>query len=107
MRIVQISDLHLSSPSFVPDWAENVLSIVSSIGPDIVIVTGDLTDDGYAYEYDVAKTYIDRIEAENIMVVPGNHDARNEGYTLFEEIFQTRFPYYENHRVVILGIDST
>ena len=55
----------------------------------------------------MVKTYIDRIEAENIMVVPGNHDARNEGYTLFEEIFQTRFPHYENDRVVILGIDSS
>jgi len=107
MRIVQISDLHFSGPSFVPVWAENVLSIVGSMRPDVVVVTGDLTDDGYAYEYDAAKTYIDRIEAENIMVVPGNHDARNEGYTLFEEIFQTRFPHYEDDRVVILGIDSS
>jgi len=107
MRIVQISDLHLSGPNFVPAWAENVLSIVSSIGPDIVIVTGDLTDDGYAYEYDIAKRYIDRVETGNLMVVPGNHDVRNEGYILFEEIFQTRFPHYKNDKVTILGIDST
>jgi len=107
MIIVQISDLHLSGPSFVPDWAETVVSIISSIRPDIVVVTGDLTDDGYAYEYDVVKTYIDRIEAENVMVVPGNHDVRNEGDKLFEEIFQTRFPHYENDKVTILGIDST
>jgi len=107
MRIVQISDLHLSGPDFVPDWAENVVSIVSSIGPDIVIVTGDLTDDGYAYEYDIARRYIDRIETGNLMVVPGNHDVRNEGYKLFEEIFQTRFPHYKNDKVTILGIDST
>jgi len=106
MRIVQISDLHLSGLNFVPDWAENVLSIVGSIRPEVVVITGDLTDDGYAYEYDMVKRYIDRIEAENIMVVPGNHDVRNEGHVLFEEIFQTRFPHYENGRVVILGIDS-
>lgn len=107
MKIVQISDLHLSGPNFVTDWAENVVSMVSSIGPDIVVVTGDLTDDGYAYEYDIAKRYIDRIETGNLMVVPGNHDVRNEGYKLFEEIFQTRFPHYKNDTVTILGIDST
>ena len=107
MRIVQISDLHLASPSFVPDWAENVVSIIRSIAPDIVVVTGDLTDDGYAYEYDIAKAYIDRIETQNLLVVPGNHDARNEGHKLFEEIFQTRFPHYTNDKVTILGIDST
>ena len=107
MRIVQISDLHLESLNFVPEWAENVLSMVNSVGPDIVLVTGDLTDDGYAQEYDVAKSYLDRIEAENVMVVPGNHDVRNEGDKLFEEIFQTRFPQYKDDKVVILGTDST
>jgi len=107
MRIVQISDLHLAGPYSVPDWEENVLHIISSIEPDIVIVTGDITDDGYAQEYDVARSYIDRIEAENVMVVPGNHDVRNEGDKLFEECFRARFPQYRDDRVVILGTDST
>jgi len=106
MKIVQMSDLHISGPNFVPNWAENVLAIMTSVEPDVVIVTGDITDDGYVQEYDVAKRYIDRIEAENVMVVPGNHDVRNEGDKLFEEIFQTRFPHYKDDKVVILGIDS-
>ncbi len=107
MKIVQISDLHLTGLNFVPDWAENVLSIISSIEPDIVVVTGDITDDGYAQEYDIVESYIGRIEAGNVMVVPGNHDVRNEGDKLFEEVFQTRFPHYKDEKVVILGIDST
>ncbi len=107
MRIVQISDLHLESLNFVPEWAKNVLSMVNSVGPDIVLVTGDLTDDGYAWEYEIAKTYLDRIETKHLMVVPGNHDVRNEGDKLFEEIFQTRFPQYKDDKVVILGTDST
>ncbi len=48
MKIVQISDLHLSGLDVVPEWAENVVAMVNSVGPDIVIVTGDITDDGYA-----------------------------------------------------------
>ena len=107
MRIAQISDLHITGPNFVPDWGENVLAILSSIEPEVVVVTGDLTDDGYAYEYELVKTYLERIETENLMVVPGNHDARNEGYVLFEEIFKARSSYYENDKVMILGIDSS
>jgi len=107
MRIAQISDLHLSGLDVVPEWTENVVAMVNSVGPDIVIVTGDLTDDGYAYEYDMAKTYLDRIETEHLIVVPGNHDVRNEGDKLFEDIFQTRHPQYKDDRVMILGIDSS
>jgi 3',5'-cyclic AMP phosphodiesterase CpdA len=107
MRIVQISDLHLSGPNLVDEWAENTLAMVNSLQPDILVVTGDLTDDGYAYEYDAACDYIDRLKTDNLLVVPGNHDVRNEGYKLFEDVFRTRFPQYRDERVVILGIDST
>jgi 3',5'-cyclic AMP phosphodiesterase CpdA len=80
---------------------------VNSIKPELLVVTGDLTNGGYEHEYEEAKAYLDRIETKNKMVVPGNHDARNEGYMIFEDIFKTRYPCYENERVMILGIDSS
>jgi len=107
MKIVHISDLHLSGSNFVSEWGENVIDIMHSIYPELVVVTGDLTDDGYVYEYEIAKRYIDRIKTKNIIIIPGNHDVRNEGYKIFEEIFQTRFPCYKNEKFVVLGIDST
>ena len=107
MKIVHLSDLHLSGFSFMPEWGESVIKLVNSLSADMVIVTGDLTDDGYKYEYDIAITYLRRIEVENKLVLPGNHDARNEGYRLFEGIFGTRFPWYEDNSVVIQGIDSS
>lgn len=107
MKIVHISDLHVDCPNFVPEWGEKVIEMVNSIKPEILVVTGDLTDEGHEHEYEVAKAYLDRIEVENKIVVPGNHDARNEGYIIFEDIFKTRYPCYENERVVILGIDSS
>lgn len=106
MKIAHISDLHLSGPNFVLKWSENVIDILKSIKPEILIVTGDLTDDGYIHEYDIAKAYIDKIKIKDKIIVPGNHDARNEGYKIFEEIFRTRFPYYENDKIAILGLDS-
>lgn len=107
MKIAHISDLHLTGPNFVSQWGENVVDILSSMKPEILTITGDLTDDGYIHEYDIAKAYIDRIKIKNKIIVPGNHDARNEGYKILEEILRTRFPYYGNDQVVILGLDST
>lgn len=107
MRLVHISDLHVSGHNYVPEWGEKVLDTLSSMRPDIVIISGDLTDEGYPHEYDVARSYTDRIDVENKIVVPGNHDARNAGYSIFEEMFGTRFPYYENDDIAILGLDST
>lgn len=107
MKIAHISDLHLTGPNFVQKWGENIIDILSSVKPEVLVITGDITDDGYIHEYDMAKRYIDKIMIKNKIIVLGNHDARNEGYKIFEEIFGTRFPYYESDKVVILGLDST
>ncbi|MCK4637364.1 MAG: metallophosphoesterase, partial [Methanomicrobia archaeon] len=76
MKIVHISDLHLSGHNFVPEWGENVIDVMHSIDPEMLVITGDLTDDGYVHEYEIAKRYIDRIKTKNIIIVPGNHDVR-------------------------------
>jgi 3',5'-cyclic AMP phosphodiesterase CpdA len=107
MKIVHISDLHVVSPNFVYEWGEKVINMVNSAKPEILVVTGDLTDEGHEHEYVKAKAYLDRIKVKNKIVVPGNHDARNEGYVLFEDMFKTRYPVYEDEEVVILGIDSS
>ena len=58
--------------------------------PDIVICSGDLTTFGFKQEYREAKSYLDKIECEALVVIPGNHDSRNVGYVHFEELFGDR-----------------
>ena len=106
MKIAHISDLHITGSNFVKEWGENLIKMLNEMKPDIVIITGDLTDDGYEYEYDIVKEFLARIKSKKI-VVPGNHDARNKGYEIFEEIFGTRYPFYESSKIAILGIDSS
>lgn len=106
MNIAHISDLHITGVNFVEEWGENLIKILNKIMPDIVVITGDLTDDGYIHEYEIVKKYVDRIKSRKI-IVPGNHDARNKGYEIFEETFGTRYPFYENEKIAILGIDSS
>jgi len=107
MRIVHISDIHITSKHFFKDWGNRVIDIVNGKSPDVIVITGDITDAGYSYEYEIAEKYINRFKVKNKIVIPGNHDSRNGGYLIFEEMFGTRFPYFENELVKILGVDSS
>lgn len=107
MKIAHISDLHFLSSHFVSEWGKRVIEFINSLEPEILVITGDITEEGYQEEYEEAVAYLDKLEVKNKVVVPGNHDARNEGYKIFEEVFLTRFPKYEDTEVVIYGIDSS
>jgi len=107
MKLVHISDIHTAEPHFVPELMERVIEAIDEIEPDIVIVTGDLTEDGYHFEFERAKGYIDRIDCERKIVLPGNHDARNVGYLCFEEMFGPRSTVERCCGVTIVGVDST
>ena len=105
--IAQISDLHCGSVYFRSSLAEAMLQEVNALAPDIVVVSGDLTDMGLRDEYDRARALLDRIECERMLVVPGNHDARNVGEVHFESLFGPRDPELRVEGVHILGIDSS
>jgi len=107
MRIAHISDLHFSSSLFVQGYADNVARIVNKERPDLLVVTGDLTTDGYVAEFEAAKRFLDGLAVKDMLIVPGNHDARNLGYTIFEEIIGPRFPCYRGSEVTVMGLDST
>jgi len=107
LKIVHLSDIHVAEPHFLPDLAEKVVERVNAIAPDIVVVTGDLTEDGYHFEFERAKSYLDEIECERKVVVPGNHDARNVGYLCFEEFFGRRSRVERYRGVTVVGVDST
>ena len=106
-RIVHLSDLHISSAHFLSDVAESVVQGVNEISPDILVITGDLTQNGTYQEYMEAKEWIDRIDCRNKVVIPGNHDSRNVGYLLFEDIFKTRSPCCSLDGVTVVGVDSS
>src|SRR5688572_33490580 len=86
-RIAHISDLHCGSPHFQADLLERAIEEINELGPDVTVISGDLTADGFKGEYMEAREYIDRLECEDLIVVPGNHDSRNVGYVHFEELF--------------------
>ena len=57
--------------------------------PDVVVISGDLTSNGFKDEYALAREYLTASTAE-MVVIPGNHDSRNVGYVHFEDLFGER-----------------
>lgn len=105
--IAQVSDIHCGSIYHRRALADAMVEEVNRLAPDIVAVTGDLTDMGFHDEYLEARALLDRIECERMLVVPGNHDARNVGEVHFEAMFGPRNPEIRLGGVHVLGIDSS
>lgn len=106
VTIAHISDPHVGSPYFVPNMMQRVITELNELGPDVVINTGDLTNEGYRQEYKTWLAYAERIEAP-MHTVPGNHDARNVGYLHFEELVGPRYWSVDVQGVRIVGVDSS
>ena len=106
MKIAHISDLHLPGNYYVSDWGEQVIKTLNSTRLDLILITGDITDNGYQDEYEIAKEFVEKLIPKK-MIILGNHDSRNSGYVIFEQIFGNRFPYYELKDIGILGLDSS
>jgi len=87
MRLVQISDLHIGG-LFKQDAFDTLVDEVNNdLKPDVIILSGDLTDDGLVFQFEQAKNEIRKLKCNNIIVFPGNHDYRHTGYLLFKKFF--------------------
>lgn len=105
--IAHISDMHAGSQYFVPNLMDRAVVELNELRPNVVVVTGDLTNEGFKQEYLLAKSYLDKIQCEDLLVVPGNHDARNVGYVHFEEMYGSRQTVCHRDGISIVGVDSS
>ncbi len=84
LTIVHGSDLHFGR-LHDPDVAEAFLQSTESIGPDLIVLSGDFTQRAKIREYGEARKYLDRLSGVPMVVTPGNHDVPL--YRVFERIF--------------------
>jgi Icc protein len=106
--ITHISDLHVGSMNFREELLVNAIDDLNSIDPDVTILTGDITDNGYYLEFEQATKYLDEIKSP-ILIVPGNHDARHVGDECFEELIKSRYGVLKDkkHGLKVIGLDSS
>src|SRR5260370_2586859 len=95
--IAQISDLHFGRHSDAA--AEDLLTSLREHNPDLVVLTGDLTQRARSGEFIQARHFLNRI-AQPKLAVPGNHDMPL--YNLFHR-FLTPFAKYHRY-ISFLGL---
>ena len=61
--IVHISDLHISELGFEEDVFIKAVAEINAINPDMIILTGDLTNNGYYSEFIQATKYLEMFDA--------------------------------------------
>ena len=114
-RIVIISDTHITptAPIFNQKAFDKGMEIISKIKDvDLYIHLGDITNTGTLLEYEFVIDQMEKLKPISnapIYYVIGNHDAKNVGYLLFEELIGEgrRYFEFEDPDIYILGIDST
>lgn len=72
VTIAHISDLHFGRE--VPEVAEALAAELNRTPPDLVAVSGDLTQRARIREYQAASIFLDRLP-QPVLAVPGNHDV--------------------------------
>ena len=70
-RIVHISDLHFGRQ--VPDIVAHLLLRIDEYEPDLIVITGDITQRATNRQYRLAQTFLKQLD-HPYLVVPGNHD---------------------------------
>jgi len=70
--IVHLSDLHFGRVD--PALLDPLVAVVEAAKPDVVAISGDLTQRARTRQFEEARAFLDRLPRPQI-VVPGNHDV--------------------------------
>lgn len=99
-RVVQITDLHVGL-TVKRDWVEVVASEVNALEPDLVAVTGDLTDGSVAYLRDDVAPLAGIRAPHGKYFVTGNHDYFFDAEGWLDEVERLGYrPLLNAHAVV-------
>ena len=108
---------HLSDPHFGRLARAAVPALVATIlatKPDVVVVSGDLTQRAHRSEFEEAREFLDALPFPQI-VVPGNHDVPfynviARGLDPFEKyqryISEDLEPFYSDDEIIVQGINT-
>src|SRR5688500_6189665 len=110
--IVHLSDLHFGRVN--PALVDPLIRTVREVEPNLVAISGDLTQRARSYQFRQARSFLDSLPKPQI-VVPGNHDIplHNVFARFFEPLTKyKRFitddlqPTYEDGEMIIIGVNT-
>jgi len=69
--VLQISDTHFGTEQ--PQVVEALVALAMQLRPDVVVLSGDITQRARPAQFRAAKAFVDRLGAP-VLAIPGNHD---------------------------------
>ena len=109
--IVHLSDLHTGRLD--PAIIEPLVSVIRSLAPDLVVLSGDLTQRATHAQFVQARAFLDALGTRTL-TIPGNHDVPLWHAARFlsplarykRHITDDLSPVYEDEEVVVVGVNT-
>jgi 3',5'-cyclic AMP phosphodiesterase CpdA len=110
--LVHLSDLHFGRID--ETLLEPVIATVTEIKPDVLVVSGDLTQRARSQQFKEAREFLDKLPSPQI-IVPGNHDVpMHNVFARFlqpldkykEFITDDLTPFHADEELAIIGINT-
>jgi 3',5'-cyclic AMP phosphodiesterase CpdA len=111
--VLHLSDTHFGTEQ--PQVVEALVALAAQQRPDVVILSGDITQRARPAQFRAARDFVDRLGAP-VLAIPGNHDialfdwwSRLFGpYARFASAFGTELePVHATADLLIVGVNTT
>lgn len=111
--IVQLSDTHFGTE--VSDVVTAAKQAVLAIKPDVIILSGDITQRARPSQFRAARDFMDALPAAKKIIIPGNHDIPlyavwtrfSLPYRHYCRTFGSRESVWYNDEIAIVALDAT
>lgn len=112
--ILQISDTHFGTE--VPEVVEALFALTRKLSPDLLVLSGDLTQRARPREFEAARAFMQRLAVRNVVALPGNHDIplynvlqrAFEPYANYKRYFGPDLePTFESDELLVIGVNTT
>ena len=110
-KIVHISDLHFGTEN--SEVVNHLIDDINDFKPDVVVVSGDLTQRAKTKEFIKAESFLKKLEYHTV-VIPGNHDIPLYNiwdrivnpFKKYDKYFEETDRYYSDDKLEIIGLNS-
>ncbi|HTE40036.1 MAG TPA: metallophosphoesterase [Steroidobacteraceae bacterium] len=112
--VLQVSDPHFGTEQ--PHVVTALEALARSQTPDIVLLSGDITQRARRAQFVAARQFVDRLGHTHLLAIPGNHDIALfnvfsralHPYRLFSKYFGNDLePSFESETALILCVNTT
>jgi 3',5'-cyclic AMP phosphodiesterase CpdA len=111
--LLQVSDPHFGTER--TPVVEALVALAAQLRPDLVVLSGDITQRARADQFSAARTAMDRLGAP-LLALPGNHDIALfdlwsrfvRPYARYSAAFGPDLaPVFASHDLLVLGVNTT